>query len=160
MSQRKKREYTKTELVFGNFAITAWILLGTAACWLIFSFGAIIFLALAGFLVFYELGKKGCVSCFLCKTCTIGMGKLPELFFTKNTIDNLNINRKALKLFPFVYVLLSVVPIAIAAVSVIRAFIRLQFFAASSFDRVLNIDRYTQKKSASQSLNPSIDLEL
>ena len=120
MSQRKKREYTKTELVFGNFAITAWILLGTAACWLIFSFGAIIFLALAGFLVFYELGKKGCVSCFLCKTCTIGMGKLPELFFTKNTIDNLNINRKALKLFPFVFVLLSVVPIAIAAVSVIQ----------------------------------------
>ena len=120
MSQRKKREYTKTELVFGNFAITAWILLGTAACWLIFSFGAIIFLALAGFLVFYELGKKGCVSCFLCKTCTIGMGKLPELFFTKNTIDNLNINRKALKLFPFVFVLLSVVPIAIAAVSVIE----------------------------------------
>jgi len=118
--QRKKREYTKTELVFGNFAIAAWILLGTAACGLIFSFGAIIFLALSGFLVFYELGKKGCVSCFLCKTYTIGMGKLPGLFFTKNTIDNLNIIRKALKLLPFVYVLLSAVPIAIAAVSIIQ----------------------------------------
>lgn len=118
--QRQKREYTKTELVFGNWAILVWILLGTAACWLYFSFGAIIFLALAAFLVFYELGKKGCVSCFYCQTCTIGMGKLPELFFTKTTIENLNINRKALKLFPYVYLLLSAVPIAIAAVSIVQ----------------------------------------
>jgi hypothetical protein len=116
--QRQKREYSKAELVFGNGAIFIWILLGTAACWLYFSFGAIVFLALASFLVFYELGKKGCLSCFLCKTCTIGMGKLPELFFTKTTVENMN--RKALKLFPFVYLLISVVPLALVSVSLIQ----------------------------------------
>jgi len=47
------------------------------------------------------------------------MGKLPELFFAKTTVENLNINRKALKLFPYVYLLLSVVPLALAAVSII-----------------------------------------
>ena len=120
MAQRQKREYSKSELVFGNLAIAVWILLGTAASWLFFSFGAILFLALAGFLVFYELGKKGCVSCFYCKTCTIGMGKLPELFFTKTTVENLNINRKALKLFPFVYLLLVLVPLACTTVSIIQ----------------------------------------
>lgn len=120
MTQRQKREYSKAELVFGNGAIFIWILLGTAACWLYFSFGAIVFLALASFLVFYELGKKGCVSCFFCETCTIGMGKLPELFFTKTTVENLNMNRKALKLFPFVYLLLSLVPIAFVSVSIIQ----------------------------------------
>ena len=118
MLQRQKREYSKAELVFGNGAIFIWILLGTAACWLYFSFGAIVFLALASFLVFYELGKKGCLSCFLCKTCTIGMGKLPELFFTKTTVENMN--RKALKLFPFVYLLISVVPLALVSVSLIQ----------------------------------------
>ncbi len=118
--QKQKREYSTTELIFGNFAIFVWILLGTAACWSFISFGAIVFLALASFLVFYELGKKGCVSCFLCKTCTIGMGKLPDLFFTKTTVENLNINRKALKLFPYVYLLLSVVPLAITAVSIVQ----------------------------------------
>jgi hypothetical protein len=120
--ERKKREYSKTELIFGNFAIVVWILLGTASCWLFLSFGALIFFALAAFLVFYELGKKGCVNCFWCKTCTIGMGKLPDLFFTKTSIQDLNINRKALKLFPFVYIFLSAVPIAFTVVSIVQHF--------------------------------------
>jgi hypothetical protein len=122
LAQRNKRVYSKSELVFGNLAIFIWILLGTAACWLYVSFGAIIFLALASFLVYYELGKKGCVSCFLCKTCTIGLGKLPELFFTKTTVENLNVNRKALKLFPLVYILLSLVPLVLTAFSIVQNF--------------------------------------
>jgi hypothetical protein len=119
MVQRQKREYSKTELVLGNGAIFVWILVGAASCWLFSPLATIAFLALASFLVFYELGKKGCVSCFLCKTCTIGMGKLPDLFFTKTTLENLNINRKAVKLFPFVYLCLSVVPIVFTAVSML-----------------------------------------
>jgi hypothetical protein len=122
LAQREKRQYSKTELIFGNFAIAIWILLGTAAFWPFISYGALIYLALAGFLVFYELGKKGCVNCFWCKTCTIGMGKLPRLFFTQTPMETLNINRKALKLFPYVYLLLSVVPIVITAVSVIQGY--------------------------------------
>ncbi len=50
------------------------------------------------------------------------MGKLPELFFTKTTVENLNINRKALKLFPFVFFLLSVVPLALSVVSIVQNF--------------------------------------
>lgn len=123
--ERKKREYSKTELIFGNFAIVVWILLGTASCWLFLSFGALFFFALESFLIFYELGKKGCVNCFFCKTCTVGMGKLPGLFFTKTSIQNLNINRKALKFFPFVYVLLSIVPIVLVSVSI---FLHIDFF--------------------------------
>jgi hypothetical protein len=122
MAQIKKREYTKSQLILGNLAVAAWILLGTAFCWLLSPFAAIAFLALASFLVFYRLGKKGCVNCFWCKTCTIGMGKLPYLFYTKTSIEDLNINRKALKLFPYVYLLLGVVPIAITAVSIIQSF--------------------------------------
>ncbi len=160
MCQRKKREYTKTELVFGNFAILVWILLGTAACWLIFSFGAIIFLAFAGFLVFYELGKKGCVSCFFCKTCTIGMGKLPELFFTKTYDRQPKHKQESTQTIPIRVPLAKCCSYSHSGCFSYSAFSHLQFFAASSFDRVLNIDRYTQKKSASQSLNPSIDLEL
>jgi hypothetical protein len=120
LTQKQKKEYSKSELVLGNLAIAVWILLGTAACWLYFSFGSVVFLAFTAFLVFYELGKKGCVSCFYCKTCTIGIGKLPELFFTKTAVENLNMNRKALRLFPFVYLVLVVVPLAITAVSIVQ----------------------------------------
>jgi hypothetical protein len=144
LAQRKKREYSTSKLLFGNFTIFIWILLGTAACWLYFSFGAIVFLALTSFLVFYKLGKKGCVSCFYCKTCTIGMGKLPELFFTKTSIENLNINRKALKLFPFVYFLLSVFPMAITAISIVEhssIFNILLFVALAAFSVLTGIVR-------------------
>ena len=142
--KREKREYSKAELVFGNGAIFVWILLGTAACWLFISFGAIGFLALASFLVFYELGKKGCLSCFLCKTCTIGMGKLPDLFFTKTAIENLNINRKALRLFLFVYLLLSVVPLVLVGVSIVlhlAVFNILLFAALAGFSSLTGIIR-------------------
>ena len=122
MAQINKREYSKSQLIFGNLAVVAWILLGAASCWLFSPFAALGFLALASFMVFYKLGKKGCVNCFWCKTCTIGMGKLPYLFYTKTSIEDLNINRKALKLFPYVYLLLGVVPIAITAVFMVQSF--------------------------------------
>lgn len=122
MAHINKREYTKSQLIFGNLAVAAWILLGAASCWLYSPVAALGFVALASFLVFYKLGKKGCVNCFWCKTCTIGMGKLPYLFYTKTSIEDLNINRKALKLFPYVFLLLSVVPIAITAFSIVQSF--------------------------------------
>ncbi len=50
------------------------------------------------------------------------MGRLPDLFFTKTIKENLNINRKASKLFPFAYLLLTVVPLALTSVSIIQKF--------------------------------------
>jgi hypothetical protein len=113
---RDKIEYSGTVLFLGNFVIIVWILIGTIVCWLFNPFGALGFLALSGFLVYYELGKKGCLSCFLRKTCTIGFGKLFDVFFTKRGYENLN--RKGRKLFPFVYLLLTFVPIAIVTISI------------------------------------------
>jgi hypothetical protein len=43
------------------------------------------------------------------------MGKLPELFFRR--AGTANVNRRALNLFPVVYLLLSVLPIALTAIS-------------------------------------------
>jgi hypothetical protein len=122
LARIEKREYSSSQLLFGNLAVLVWILLGAASCWLLSPFAALGFFALASFMVFYKLGKKGCVNCFWCKTCTIGMGKLPYLFYTKTSIEDLNINRKALKVFPYVYLLLSMVPIALTAVFVVQSF--------------------------------------
>jgi hypothetical protein len=115
---RKTREYSKSELIFGNLAIILWIVLGAFSCWIFYPLSAIGFFALASFLVFFELGKHGCQTCYYCKTCTIGMGKLPELFFAK--AGTANVNKKAMKLFPFVYLLLSLVPIVLVFVSIVQ----------------------------------------
>jgi hypothetical protein len=112
---RYTKNYSKTELIFGNFVIILWIALGALSWALFYPLTAFLFFGLAAFLIFYELGKHGCVTCYYCKTCTIGMGKLPELFFKKAGTEN--VNRRALKLFPFVYLLLSALPIMLIAIS-------------------------------------------
>ncbi len=117
-ARRYTREYSNTELIFGNLAIILWIGLGALSCAIFYPLTAFLFFGVAAFLVFYELGKHGCVTCYYCKTCTVGMGKLPDLFFKKD--GTANVNRKALRLFPFVYVLLSLVPIGLVVLSIIQ----------------------------------------
>ncbi len=117
-TQRKTKDYSKSELIFGNLSIVLWILLGAYSCWLLYPLSSIVFIALASFLVFFELGKHGCQTCYYCKTCTIGIGKLPELFFRK--AGTANVNKKAMKLFPYVYLLLSLVPIVLYVVSIMQ----------------------------------------
>jgi hypothetical protein len=51
--QRKTKDYSKSELIFGNLLIVFWILLGAYSCWLIYPLSAIGFFALASFLVFF-----------------------------------------------------------------------------------------------------------
>jgi hypothetical protein len=126
-AQRKTKEYSKSELIFGNIAIVMWILLGSFSCWLLYPLSAIVFFALTSFLVFFELGKHGCQTCYYCKTCTIGIGKLPELFFTKT--GTANVNKKAMNLFPFVYLLLSLFPLVFYAISIIQAMTALKILA-------------------------------
>ena len=115
---RYRKEYSKSELIFGNLAIILWIGLGALSCALFYPLSAILFFGVVAFLIFYELGKHGCVTCYYCKTCTIGIGKLPELFFKK--AGTANVNRRALKLFPFTYLLLSALPIALIVISLFQ----------------------------------------
>lgn len=113
--EKIRKNYTMAQLILGNGSIALWIILGALAVALFIPLASLIFFGLSAFLVFYELGKHGCASCFLCKTCTIGMGKLPDLFFKKQ--GTFNVNRRALKLFPYVYLLLTALPIGLIAVS-------------------------------------------
>jgi hypothetical protein len=112
---RITKDYSKTELILGNLLIILWIGLGALSCALFYPLTAVLFFGLAAFLVFYELGKHGCVTCYYCKTCTIGMGKLPELFFRQ--AGTANVNQRALRLFPFIYLLLSAVPLGLIVIS-------------------------------------------
>jgi len=115
---RNRKEYPKSELILGNLAIIVWVGLGAIACWLFYPLAAFGFFALLAFLIFYELGKHGCVTCYYCKTCTIGIGKLPELFFKQG--GTANVNRRALKIFPYVYVMLSAVPAVLVFTSMVQ----------------------------------------
>ena len=93
---RKTKEYSKFELIFGNVAIILWIVLGAASFWFFYPLVAIVFFVSASFLVFYELGKHA-----KCGTA--------------------NVNKRAMKQFPFVYLLLSLVPLVLVVISIFEA---------------------------------------
>ena len=117
-ASRTTKEYSFFELVFGNLVIVLWISLGAISLGLFNSIAATGYFLIVAFLIFYEIGKHGCVTCYYCKTCTIGMGKLPELFFKKK--GKANVNKAAMRLFPFAYVLLSLLPIAVVVYSIVQ----------------------------------------
>ena len=133
-----RKEYSWAELYLGNLAIILWISLGALACALFAPLTAFIFSGVTAFLIFYELGKHGCVTCYYCKTCTIGIGKLPELFFRQ--AGTANVNRRALKLFPFVYLLLSVLPLVLIIISFFQG---ISVYNAALFASVLAFSAYT-----------------
>ncbi len=141
-SERKVREYSNSELIFGNLAIIIWIAFGSITCGIFYFMAGIGYFALASYLVFYEIGKHGCITCYYCKTCTIGMGKLPEFFFTRQ--GTANVNRRAKEVFKFVFILLSLVPTALIIFSVIQQFILykiLLLIATSAFSLYCGIVR-------------------
>jgi hypothetical protein len=114
------KEYSKSLLVLGNLAVTAWILLNALACWLLNALLGWFFLVLAFVMVFAILRRMGCSSCYYCKSCTSGFGKLADLFFGSGYMAGVS-SSSTLKII-FVYGSLGIVPIGLLAFSIIQEF--------------------------------------
>jgi len=114
------KEYSKSLLIFGNLAIVLWIVVGAISCWFFNPLAGWLFLVLALALVFAILRRLGCNSCYYCKSCTMGFGKLSDLFFGNGYMAGVN-SSVGLKLV-FVYGLLGIVPIAFLTVSIMQEF--------------------------------------
>ena len=114
------KDYSKALLTVGNLGIVLWILLGAVACWFFNPILGLLFLVSAVVLIFAILRRMGCSSCYYCKSCTMGFGKLADLFFGEGYMAGVN-SSLTLKII-FVYILLGVIPIAFITVSVIQDF--------------------------------------
>jgi hypothetical protein len=66
------------------------------------------------------------------------MGKLPELFFRETGTEN--VNRRALKLFPLVYLLLSVLPITLISISFFQ---EMAIYKAVLLSSVVTFSKYS-----------------
>ena len=107
-------------LIFGNLGILFWTVIGAIACWFFNPVLGWVFLVFAFVMVFAILRRLGCNSCYYCKSCTSGFGKLADLFFGSGYMAGVN-SSAGLKVF-FAYVLLGLVPISFLAVSIIQEF--------------------------------------
>jgi cobalamin synthase len=120
-----KKESSKSMIIFGNLTLILWIVLGTLACLFFYLLVAWCFAVLSIVLVYHVLRKRCCKTCYYCETCTLGFGKLPELFFGKSGTEN--VTRSGLKMFPFVYGLLSLLPMVLLIISFAQELVIFKF---------------------------------
>jgi len=114
------KEYSKSLLILGNLGIALWIVISAIACWFFNPLLGWFFLIFAFVLVFAVLRRLGCSSCYYCKSCTMGFGKLADLFFGSGRMAGVN-SSVGLKIV-FVYGLLGIVPIVFLAFSILQGF--------------------------------------
>jgi hypothetical protein len=114
------KAYSKRLLTAGNIAIALWIVLDAVACWFFNPIIGWVFLISAFGLIFVILRRLGCSSCYYCKSCTMGFGKLADLFFGQGYMAGVN-SSLTLKII-FVYILLCIAPIAFLSISIIQEF--------------------------------------
>ena len=133
---KEAKEYSKGLLTIGNLTIVLWVILGAVACGFFNPVLGWLFLISAFALIFLILRRIGCSSCYYCKSCTMGFGKLADLFFGQGYVAGVD-SSLTLRIL-FVHILLGVIPIAfilqefaVAKITVLALLLVLLFYSDS-----------------------------
>ena len=144
-----KLDFSRNLLILGNLTILAWILLGFFATRFYNELAAWILLLFNAFMVFGILRRMGCSSCYNCKNCTSGFGRIAGAFFGTGTIKQGSVgNRKAL--IGFIYILLTVVPAGVLVASLIQdfSFTKILFLICICVVTVFSLSTWIKTKKA------------
>ncbi|MGE5575334.1 MAG: hypothetical protein ACM3UL_04290 [Ignavibacteria bacterium] len=116
----EKLDFSRRLLIWGNLALLGWVFLaflGVLFYSFLYSWLYLIFLA---FMIYAILRRLGCSSCYKCRTCTSGFGRLAGAFFGKKYVKHESVDNR-IGLVAFVYVLLFVVPTVLLSVSLLNS---------------------------------------
>jgi hypothetical protein len=117
----EKLDFTRKLLVLGNLGLLAWIFLAfLSVLFYNFIYGWL-YLVLLAFVVYAVLRRLGCSSCYKCKVCTSGFGRLAGVFFGRGFVKKESVGNR-LVLAAAVYFLLLPIPAGLLAVSLFDAF--------------------------------------
>jgi hypothetical protein len=146
----EKLEFSRRFLVLGNLGLLAWIFLASACALFynqLYGWGYLFFLVL---MVYAILRRFGCSSCYLCKVCTSGFGRLAGDFFGRGFVKKESVGNR-LGLVVFMYVLLMPVPVALLLFSVkgfsyAGVFVLVALLAVSAYSLATWFNRAAVKK--------------
>ena len=118
------KAYSKSLLIFGNLVVALWTVISSIAFWFFNPIIGWVFLVFAFVIIFAILRRLGCNSCYYCKSCTMGFGKLADLFFGSGRMEGVDpsLTLKAI----FVYGFLGIIPIVLLTHSIIQGFAALK----------------------------------
>jgi len=116
-----KLEFSRRLLIGGNLLVLAWTFLAFLAVWFYNEWAGWLLLLFDAFMVYGILRRLGCSSCYACKTCTSGFGRIAGAFYgTEATKTGSVGNRKGLLVF--IYVLLFPLPAGLLGASLMQEF--------------------------------------
>lgn len=113
-------EFPVSDVILGNLMMILQIALGTIAGWFVYPIAALIYLVTAVSMVYIVLRWMVCTHCYYYgKRCALGWGKLSALFFKKKNITQFS-TCTGIKIAPFFYPLLAIIPLIFATVALIQ----------------------------------------
>ena len=117
----EKLDFTRRLLVLGNLGLLAWVFLASfSVLFYNFIYGWL-YLVFLAFMVYAILRRLGCSSCYKCKACTSGFGRLAGAFFGRGFVKKESVGNR-LGLVAFIYLLLLPIPAALLSVSLFGSF--------------------------------------
>lgn len=114
-----KFDFPRNLVVLGNLAFLSWVLLAFFTATFVDQLYAWAFLLFTAVFIFLILRRQGCSSCYYCKSCTSGFGRLAGWFFGTRQHKDVN-NKGALVLVGIIYFLLVAIPLWTIAGSLVQ----------------------------------------
>ena len=117
----EKLDFSRRMLVLGNIGLLAWVFLAFfSVLFYNFLYGWL-YLVLLAFIVYAVLRRIGCSSCYKCKACTSGFGRLAGAFFGKGYVKKESVGNR-LGVVAIIYFLLLLLPTVLLSISLLNSF--------------------------------------
>ncbi len=152
----EKLDFKRPFLIGGNLALLAWIFLAFFATWFynqVYGWLLLLFTAAAIYLI---LRRLGCSSCYYCKSCTSGFGRLAGAFFGTGYTKKGSVGNRA-GFIGFIYVLLAPLPVALVVLSLLQALDILKIFVLTCLLLLIaySISTWFRRKPHPQAATPA-----
>jgi hypothetical protein len=117
----EKLEFNRPLLVLGNLGLLAWSFLAFFGILYYSQIYGWLYLLVEAVIVYLIQRRLGCSSCYKCKSCTSGFGRLAGAFFGKGYVKKESVDNR-IGIIAFVYVLLLPLPATVLFFSLSEAF--------------------------------------
>jgi hypothetical protein len=123
----EKLDFTRKFIIWGNLALLAWVLLAFVGVLFYTPLYSFLYLIVDAIVIYAILRRLGCSSCYKCKACSSGFGRMAGSFFGRGFVKKESVGNR-IALIGFTYFLLLPLPAAVLVLSMLRSFSFLKVF--------------------------------
>ena len=116
----ERLEFTRQLNILGNLALLVWVFLAFFAVLIYAPLYSLLYLIVVVIVIYVILRRLGCSSCYRCKACTSGFGRLAGAFFGRGSVKKESVGN-SVGLVGFIYFLLLPLPATALVFSMLQA---------------------------------------